>query len=170
MVNWKMIALVIGASLLLAACAAPPCSRQNKDKFVADVKEIGYSFDAMEFNVAYNVETKAGRLKQLRSQAQAVSAPECAEYLKVLLLQSLDERLQDIGNPANKTRPASGFFQTELNAFDNASIAQLTDVANSQTNNTGFLQIIILLAGMLVVLLLGFGGYFVFRHDHPQRL
>ena len=170
MMKWKFILFALGASLLMAACAAPPCSRQNKDKFVTDVKEVGYAFDAMEFNVAYNVDTKAVRLKELRGQAQQVSAPECAEYLKVLMLQSLDERLKDIGNPANKIRPASGVFQNELKAFENASIAQITDVANSQTNNTGFLQIIIILAGMLVVLLLGFGGYFAFQARSPSKI
>lgn len=161
----KVAILAIFTSLLLSSCVAAPCTLQNNEKFIAEIKEVGYSFDAIEFNVAYSLQVKADRLQKIRDRAKNINAPGCAQYLKDLLLLAFDERAKDIGNPSNAPRPVTASFQAEFEAFQKASIAQLTNVATDPSNSTIVIQILILLVGLIVVLLLGFGGYFIFHSE-----
>jgi hypothetical protein len=168
MAKWKCFILACGIGLLLAGCA-PTCTEQNKDKFVADVTQIGYSWDAIEFNVAYSPESKASQLQQLRGQADRLYTPLCADNIKTVLLQSLDERVQNIGNYANKPRPATEYFQAQFKTFQAASVVQLNAQINLATNTTARFWLVLTLIIVVVMLLLGFGAYFYFLHDRSQN-
>ncbi len=160
MKNWKVIILVWGMGLLFAGCI-PTCTEQNKATFVTDVAQISNSWDAIEFNVAYSPDSKASQLWQLRDRADRLYTPLCADPLKTLLLQSLDERIWHIGNYDNRPRPFTEALQNQFKAFQAASIAQLNGQINLLTNTTARYWLVIALF-LVVVVLLGFGAYFAF--------
>lgn len=168
MKNWKIILLIWGMGLLIAGCA-PTCTEQNKATFVADVAQIRNSWDTIEFNLAYSAESKAGQLQQLRGRAELLYTPLCADSLKNLLLQSLDERFQNIGNYDNKPRPVTAHLEKEFKAFQAASIAQLNGQINLFTNTTARYWLVITMMIVVVVLLLGFGAYFYFIQGRPRH-
>ena len=167
MKNWNVILLVWGIGLLLAGCA-PTCTEQNKAKFVSDVVLINNSWDTIEFNVAYSPESKTNQLKQLRGQTNLLYTPLCADSVKSLLLQSLDERIQNIGNYDNQPRLATETLQKEFKTFQAASIDQLNRQINLLSNNTARYWVVITLMIVVIVLLLGFGSYFYFVQGRPK--
>jgi hypothetical protein len=167
MAKWKIFTLACLVSLLLVGCA-PTCTEQNKAKFIQDVAQLGYAWDAIEFNVAYSPESKASQLQQLRGQADRLYTPLCADTIKTSLLQSLDERVQHIGNYDNQARPASDYFKTEFKKFQDASIAQLNGQINLMTNTTARFWLVVTLIVVVVVLLLCFGAYFFFIQDRSN--
>jgi hypothetical protein len=168
MKNWKIILLIWGMGLLIAGCA-PACTEQNKAKFVTDVAQINNSWDRIEFNLAYSAESKASQLQQLRGQANLLYTPVCADSLKALLLQSLDERFKNIGNYDNKPRPVTVSLEKEFKAFQVASIAQLNGQVNLLTNDTALYWLAITLIIVGIALLLGFGAYFYFIQGRPRH-
>ncbi len=168
MANWKIFLLAGLAALLLAGCA-PNCTEQNKAQFVDDVVQIGYAYDAVEFNVAYSPDSKASQIQQLRGKAGQIYTPLCADTVKSLLLASLDERAQNIGNYNNQPRPATDFFKDEFKKFQAAPVAQLNGQINLMTNTTARFWLVLTLIVLVVVLLVGFGAYFFFIHDRNQE-
>ncbi len=169
MAKWKVVLLACLAALLLAGCA-PTCTEQNKAKFVDDVIQTGYAWDAIEFNVAYSPQSKASQLLQLRVQAGSIYTPLCADTIKNLMLASLDERAQNIANYDNRPRPNTDFFKTEFKKFQDAPVAQLNGQINLMTNTTARFWLVLTLIVLVVVLLLGFGAYFFFFQDRNQRV
>jgi hypothetical protein len=159
--NWNVILWAWGVSLLLAGCAQT-CTEQNRAKFVFDVVQINNTWDTIEYNVAYSPESKANKLNQLRDQTNQLYTPLCADSVKSLLLQSLEERSQNIGNYDNQPRPVTEYLQKEFKTFKAASIDQLNGQINIFTNNTARYWVAFTLMIVVIVLLLGFGAYFFF--------